>query len=185
MPADHRDRTVLERFFLPLTRRTCAELGIGDDTIAGHLAAVLAEFARADRLYRLGTPGGERLTTLVEMLGFGPDTAGPEGERRFQRYLGDFALFMSGLFRPFIERGGFLGLYLGEGSRAYARVATLSEGRARGERLLFGELSLRFEHYAGALDYLRKVRFPGLADPDPIRAFLHEIRGVLAGSSRN
>ena len=145
---------------------------------------MLAEFARADRLWRI-TPGGERPTTLVETLGLGPDVPGVAGERLFQRHVGDFALFMSGLFRPFVERGGFLGLYLGEGSRAYARVATLSEGRARGERLLFGELAAHFEHYAGALDYLRKVRFPGLAGRDPIGAFLDEIEGVVAGLSRN
>ncbi len=64
-------------------------------------------------------------------------------------------------------------------------MAALSEGIARGDRLLYGELATRFEHYAGALDYLRKVRFPGLAGADPVKAFLGEIQGVLAGLSRN
>ena len=119
------------------------------------------------------------------MLGLAPPAQGREGERAFHRYVGDFALFMSGLFRPFVERGGFLGYYLAEGAHAYARVAALSEGIARGDRLLYGELATRFEHYAGALDYLRKVRFPGLAAPDPVKAFLGEIEGALAGLSRN
>jgi len=99
--------------------------------------------------------------------------------------VGDFALFMSGLFRPYVDRGGFLGYYLVEGARAYARVVALSEGLGRGDRLLYAELSTRFEHYAGALDYLRRVRFPGLAGADPVRAFLREIEGVLAGLSQN
>jgi hypothetical protein len=34
-------------------------------------------------------------------------------------------------------------------------------------------------------DYLRKVRFPGLAGPDPVKAFMREVAGVLAGGSRN
>ena len=34
-------------------------------------------------------------------------------------------------------------------------------------------------------DYLRKVRFPGLPGPDPVGAFLREMRGVVAGLSRN
>src|SRR5262245_11349080 len=68
---------------------------------------------------------------------------------------------------------------------AYARVAALSEGRPRLERALYAELTSRFEHYAGALDYLRKVRFPGLADADPVAAFVREIDGVLAELSRN
>jgi hypothetical protein len=180
-----RDRPALVSFFLPLMRRTCAELGIDDDTIAGYLAGVLAEFARSERLYRLRAPGGERLASVVEMLGVGPDLPGREGQRVFHRYLGDFALFMSGLFRPFVERGGFLGYYLGEGACAYARVTALSEGLPRAEGVLYAELSARFEHYAGALDYLRKVRFPGLGGRDPVRAFVREIEAVLVELSRN
>ena len=180
-----RERPALLAFFLPLTRRTCAELGVGDETVAAYLAGVLAEFARTERLYRLTVPGGERLVSVVEMLGVGPATPGPEGERAFHRYVGDFALFMSGLFRPFVERGGFLGHYLDAGARAYARVTALSDACPRGERLLYAELAARFEHFAGALDYLRKVRFPGLAGSDPVRAFVHEIESILAGLSRN
>jgi hypothetical protein len=180
-----RERAALLAFFLPLTRRTCDELRVGDATVAAYLAEVLAEFARTDRLYTLRAPGGQRLTSVVEMLGVGPPTPGAAGERTFHRYVGDFALFMSGLFRPYVDRGGFLGYYLVEGARAYARVVALSDGLGRGDRLLYAELSTRFEHYAGALDYLRRVRFPGLSGMDPVRAFLREIEGVLAGLSQN
>ena len=83
------------------------------------------------------------------------------------------------------ERGGYLGYYLAEGARAYARASALAEGEPRAGRVLYRELSVRFEYYAGALDYLRKVRFPGLAGPDPVGAFLREIEGVVAGLSRN
>src|SRR5262245_15526803 len=117
-----RERTALLAFFLPLTRRTCAELRLGDHVIAAYLADVLVEFARAERLWRLRDLDGHRLTSMVEMLGRGPAVAGSEGERDFLRYLGDFALFMSGIFRPWVERGGFLGSYLADGARAYARV---------------------------------------------------------------
>jgi hypothetical protein len=36
-----------------------------------------------------------------------------------------------------------------------------------------------------AEENLRKVRFPGLAGPDPVGAFLREIEDVAAGLSRN
>ncbi len=180
-----RARPALLGFFLPLTRRICAELRVGDDAIAAYLAEVLAEFARTDRLYRLRAPGGARLDRVVEMLGFGPPAPGPAGVLAFHRYVGDFALFMSGLFRSFVERGGYLGYYLEEGARAYARASALAEGEPRAGRLLYRELSVRFEYYAGALDYLRKVRFPGLPGTDPVGAFLREMQGVVAGLSRN
>jgi hypothetical protein len=184
MESDARERAALVAFFLPLTRRTCEELAVGDETIATYLADVLAEFARSDRLHRIRAADGRRVESVVEMLAVARTLEGADAERAFHRYLGDYTLFMSGLFRPFVERGGHLGWYLAEGARAYARVASLG-GDARRDRLLYRELATRFEHYAGALDYLRKVRFPGLAGPDPFGAFLREIATMVGAPSRN
>src|SRR5438093_892563 len=184
MDSESRERAALLAFFLPLTRRTCGELAVGDQTVSAYLAEVLVEFARSDRLYRIGAPAGRRLTSVVEMLSFARALPGWEAERAFRRYLGDYTLFMSGLFRPFVEREVYLGWYLSEGARAYLRVANLTGG-TRWDRMLYEELSTRFEHYSGALDYLRKVRFPGLSCPDPIDAFLREITDVIGRPSRN
>jgi hypothetical protein len=185
MQAAARERSALLAFFLPLIRRTCAELRLGDHVIAAYLADVLVEFARAERLWRLRDLQGHRLTTMTEMLGRGPAAPGPEGERDFLRYVGDFALFMSGIFRPWTERSGFLGLYLADGALAYARAAALGDGVPRRERLILTELATRFEPYAGALDYLRKVHLTGLAGSDPVGAFLREIAAIVSRASRN
>jgi hypothetical protein len=183
MDSESRERAALRAFFLPLTRRTCGELAVGDQTVSAYLADVLVEFARSERLYRIGA-AGRRLTSVVEMLSSERALPGWEEERAFRRYLGDYTLFMSGLFRPFVEREGYLGWYLSEGARAYSRVASLVAG-TRQDRMLYEELSARFEHYSGALDYLRKVRFPGLSGADPIGAFLREIADVIGRPSRN
>jgi hypothetical protein len=178
-----RERAALLAFFLPLTRRTCAELQLGDHVIAAYLADVLVEFARAERLWRFRDLEGRRITSIVEMPGRGP--AAPESERDFLRYVGDFALFMSGMFRPWAERGGFLGVYLADGALAYARAAALGDAAPRRERLILAELARRFEPYAGALDYLRRVHLTGLAGPDPLREFLREIATLVGRASRN
>jgi hypothetical protein len=96
----------------------CGELAVGDQTVSAYLADVLVEFARSERLYRIGAPAGRRLTSVVEMLSSERALPGWEEERAFRRYLGDYTLFMSGLFRPFVEREGYLGWYLSEGARA-------------------------------------------------------------------
>jgi hypothetical protein len=184
MDDESRERAALWAFFLPLTRQTCEELAIGDQTVSAYLAGVLVEFARSDLLYRLRAPAGRRLTSVVEMLSLEPGLPDREAERAFRRYLGDYTLFMSGLFRPFVEREGYLRWYLSEGARAYSRVAELAGGGRR-DRMLYEELSVRFEHYSGAFDYLRKVRFPGLAGRDPIGAFLHEIADIVGRPSGN
>lgn len=82
-------------------------------------------------------------------------------------------------------RDDLVATYLAEGARAYARVTSLSEGRPRADRALYVALSTRFEHWTGAPDYLRKVRFPGLAAADPVRAFLREIESAVGGVSGN
>jgi len=60
MESESRERAALLAFFLPLTRRTCEELSVGDATVSAYLADVLTEFARTDRLYRIRAPGGSR-----------------------------------------------------------------------------------------------------------------------------
>jgi hypothetical protein len=184
MDSKSRERIALLAFFLPLTLQTCEELAVGDQTVAAYLADVLVEFARSDVLYRVRALSGRRLTSLVEMLSHEHVLPDGEGERAFRRYLGDYTLFMSGLFRPFVEQEGYLGWYLSEGARAYSHVAKLAGGTRR-DRILYEELSVRFEHYSGAFDYLRKARFPGLAGRDPIGAFLHEIASIAGRPSRN
>jgi hypothetical protein len=184
MHSESRERAALLAFFLPLTRQTCEELAVGDQTVSAYLADVLVEFARSDLLYRLRAPAGRRVTSVVEMLTLERVLPDREGERAFRRYLGDYTLFMSGLFRPFVEREGYLEWYLLEGARAYSQVARLAGGTRR-DRMLYEELSVRFEHYSGALDYLRKVRFAGLASRDPIGAFMHEIAKIIGRPSRN
>jgi hypothetical protein len=162
MDGKPRERAALLAFFLPLTVQTCDDLAAGDETVAACLADVLGEFARSDVLSRVRALAGRRLTSVVEMLSLEHVLPDEEGERAFRRYLGDYTLFMSGLFRPFVERAGYLGWYLSEGARAYSPVAKAA-GRTRRDRMLYEELSVRFEHYSGALDYLRKVRFPSRA----------------------
>jgi hypothetical protein len=92
---------------------------------------------------------------------------------------------MSGMFRPWAERRGCLGFYLADGALAYARAAALGDAVPRRERLILAELAARFEPYAGALDYLRKVHFIGLAGPDPFGEFLREVAALVGRASRN
>jgi len=51
--------------------------------------------------------------------------------------------------------------------------------------LTCAELASRFEPYAGALDYLRRVHFSGLAGPDPIGEFLRKIAALVGRTSHN
>jgi len=80
-----------------------------------------------------------------------------------RRHLGDYALFMTGVFRERVERLASTAYYVRQGQRAYLFVSEhgprerTADDRRGGP--LFARLAERFESYAWALDYARRVHF--------------------------
>ncbi len=171
----------LKQFFTPMVRRAFWELGLGEREIIDYVIGVLSGFARADHLYRLRSIQGKPIDSVVEMLAELPEPLPGrthiERQREQRRYIGDYTLFMSGLFRSHVTRGGYLDYYLAEGRRSYWAVSELDLALYRTGFLLFQELSKKFEFYAGALDYLRKAYFAPSPGEDPFADFLRQIDG--------
>ena len=174
----------LQPFFLECARRSFHELGLHDPPIIEYVANVLTTFARSDQLYRLQTPSGKRLESVVEMLSTALTPAGDarlpvQRERELRKYVGDYALFMSGLFRTATDRRGVLDYYFQEGRRSYWKVSELDLALYQTGFLLFQELSKNFEYYSGALDYMRKAYFTPMPGEDPFRQFLRNVEGWM------
>jgi hypothetical protein len=171
----------LQAFFYNLTCQSFWQLGINDATVARYVADVLADFARTDRLYRIRSRAGKKLDNVVEILAeTRPETMRENRllqERALRKYLGDYALFMSGIFRSYVEGKGFLDYYLREGSRSYWTVSELDLSLYRTGFILFQDLSKKFEYYSGALDYMRKAYFVPDPGEDPFAGFLKKIEG--------
>ena len=154
----------LRRFFDRAIRASFADLAHRDDPAVPYLADLLARFARTDNLFPRGSTV-PRLETVADMLleihALWDDRAPsfrPEREVTVRRHIGDFTLFMTGLFRERVERAASTGYYIGEGKRAYRFVSeharTHDEGHSPYRRLAEG-----FERYASVLDYTRRVHF--------------------------
>lgn len=173
----------LKRFFATHVRRAFGQLGLYDKPIAEHVSDVLANFSRADNLYRVRDPSGRHVDSIVLLLKdlFPPSQAqrAIEYERDLRQYVGDYALFMSGMFRAHLERIGVLDYYFREGSRSYREVSKLELALYRTGYAVFEELAERFELYAGALDYLRKSQFAPAPGEDPFEHFLRQIDGWM------
>lgn len=173
----------LQGFFLNLTRQSFWQLGINDATVARYVADVLTDFASSDHLYRIRSRAGKKMDSVVEMLA----EERPEGdkesnilrERALRKYLGDYTLFMSGIFRSYVEKHGFLDYYLQEGRRSYWTVSKLDLSLYRTGFILFQDLSKKFEYYSGALDYMRKAYFAPEPGEDPCAGFLKQIEGWI------
>lgn len=180
---------MLAKFFQTISRNTFSQLRMGDSQIADYIASMLTDFSRADRLFQLRAEDGRKLSSVVEVLiaNLGPETrARIINERAIRKYVGDYTLFMSGLFRGYVEHGGYLDYYLKEGRKSYRAVSRLDHSLFRPGFMIFEELSERFENYSGALDFMRKCYFPASAGASsPFAGFLRQVESILGAARSN
>lgn len=174
----------LRGFFHQAVCQSFWQLGLQDATIASYVADVLTDFARSENLFRVRARTGRKVDSVVEILAQQtPSTLADESdvlrERSRRKYVGDYALFMSGIFRQYVEGKGFLEYYLKEGSRSYRTVSELDLSLYRTGYFLFEELAGKFEYYSGALDYVRKACFATAPGEDPFAGFLRQIEGWI------
>jgi hypothetical protein len=159
----------LRRFFDRAVRATFRDLTLHDEPVAGYLVDMLTRFARTDQLHPAGV-AVPRLEAVVDILleaeAAWDDASShfsPEREVSARRHLGDYTLFMTGVFRERVERIASTGWYVSQGKKAYRFVS--EHDRASGRPAvreggpLYARLAERFEHYAWALDYTRRVHF--------------------------
>jgi hypothetical protein len=129
---------------------------------------MLTRFARTENLYPRGT-ALPRLETVVDMLmeiqaawQEGTPAFRPEHEVLVRRHIGDYTLFMTGVFPERVERTASMSYYVSEGKRAYRFVSEHERARPTADRAPYRRLAERFEGYMRALDYARRTYF---ADP--------------------
>lgn len=171
--------TTLRRFFDTLVRRSFADLWIRDEPVATYLAELLSRFARAESLYAIRRPDGRRLDTVVDLLieaqrtwDFQAPDFNPLREREIKRHIGDYTLFMTGIFREYVEGRSITGYYVREGKRAYQFVSQHDRSALKSHALLFAALAGGFESYAGALTYMKKVHLRPELHPAPYQPLL-------------
>ena len=173
----------LRRFFDRAVRSSFRDLALHDEPVATYLGELLARFARTEQLFPAGVTA-PRLESVVDLLmesqaawNDGGGQFHPERELSVRRHIGDYTLFMTGVFRERVERLASTGFYVSQGKKAYRFVSEHDRASARPTVRdggpLYARLAERFEHYAWALDYARRVHF-GDAPPLPFfRLGLH------------
>ena len=158
----------LRRLFGALTEKNFAgTLGWPDLNITQYVANLLVEFTHTDQLYQIRNHAGDRLDTVVDMLFESEVLLGAgsfDREREVHRHIGDFTLFMAGLFPEYLRRLKSAGLiyhkdflvdYVKTGKRSYKMVAQFLEGDLRDRRALFQKLSENFELCVTGLGLVR------------------------------
>ena len=121
-------------FLYVVVRHALRQADIDDRDLADYLAAMLLDFGRRDRAWRVDWNDDQRHRYLVDIL---MDLEASDGPRRFKVmvHLGNYALWLAGLFPDYIaarhlRKGGpDVGYYDALGRRGLRRWPRITAGR--------------------------------------------------------
>jgi hypothetical protein len=161
-------------FFYVLVRQALRRAGIDDRELADYLAAMLLDFGRRDRAWRVDWNDDQRHRYLVDIL---MDLEASEGERRFKVmvHLGNYALWLAGLFPDYIaarhlRKGGPDVTYYDElGRRGFGLASDHALADRYGLDGVLRTAADRFPSVRSALNGMSdRVLFPGVFTGDRI-----------------
>jgi hypothetical protein len=128
---------------------------LDDPQISDYIGDLLVNFTHVENLYRLRNSKGRRLEDVAEMLiASNPLLEGRsfEYEREVRKHIGDYTLFLTGLFPEYVARLNrkpfrmdSLIDYLKAGKESYRVVAAFDQFEYRDVAPLFRKLSEKFE----------------------------------------
>src|SRR4029077_7044052 len=89
----------LHRLFRGLTEYAFMnELGIGDPSLVGYVAELLASFVPSQGVWRIRDSQGRQLFEVTAMIAAAEAADDAERRREFHRHVGDFTLFWTGVY---------------------------------------------------------------------------------------
>ena len=153
-------------------RHALREEGEDNRALADYVAAVLIAFGTRGRAERVAETDDEQYDTLARLL---QDVDDRDAKRAFlvRAHLGNYALWLSGLFPDYIEhkrwrRGGpDLDYFEEMGRRGYRLAADHRLAEQHGLRPLYATAAERFEVLRAALNNLSdRLLFPNVHSPE-------------------
>jgi hypothetical protein len=153
-------------FLYVVVRHALRQAAIDDRDLADYLAAMLLDFGRRDRAWRVDWNDDQRHRYLVDIL---MDLEASNGARRFKVmvHLGNYALWLAGLFPDYIaarhlRKGGpDLGYYDALGSRGFGLASDHELADEFGLNAVFRSAAERFPSVRTALNTVsERVFFP-------------------------
>ena len=162
----------LEPFFHQMVRNSYeGKLGLNDPDVTGYVARLLCEFSQAENLYKvrdtMGRPIHELSAMMVAADPVHGDAASFDAERSVRKHIGDYALFVGGMYSEAGEENPGRGRYrprlaelIQAGKESYYIVSQFNLFEYEEEAPLFARLSDSFERCILGLTLLRKELGP-------------------------
>ncbi len=152
----------LYQFFRHQVGHEFATHGLTEPATVDYVSEVLARFAQVQALYGVTDTEGRPLEYVVDFLAAAREEEGRRPDRArgrsIWRHLGEYTLFMSGLFRERLKTRGELHYYQAQGANAYWQCADYEPQPSR--QVLFRRLHQNFTRITDSLDEMRRTRFP-------------------------
>jgi hypothetical protein len=161
-------------FYFVVVRQALRAAGVDDRELADYLAALLLEFGQRDRAWRVDWNDDQRHRYLVDIL---VDLDSTSGERRFRvmLHLGNYALWLAGLFPDYIaarhlRKGGpAVAYYDAMGRRGFGMASDHALATEYGLSALLRTAADRFPSVRSALNGVSdRLLFPSGQTPDRI-----------------
>jgi hypothetical protein len=159
-------------FAYVMVRHALRRAGEGDRAIADYVSAIVIHFGFRDRAHRVGAGDDEVYDAIAQLC---RDLDDPDARRRFlvQTHLGNYALWLSGIFPDYIEqrrwrRGGpDLDYYEEMGRRGFQLAADHRLAEEHGLATLYATAADRFGVLRCALNAVSDMLFfPAVQSPE-------------------
>ena len=168
--------------FYVLVRQALLEGGVDDENTSDYVASMLVSFGRARRAYRISSGDDNEFHYLTDMIA---EPRSADGRRRFllSVHMGNFALWMSGLFPDYLEartrRKGAPPLsYFEElGATGYFGASESLEAGELGMDSVLRGVALQFSTVRSALNRISDRHF-WPASGNPVGRLLREVSGT-------
>ena len=169
----------LEPFFHQAVRNSYeGKLGLHDPDVTGYVAHLLCEFSEADKLYKVRDEMGHPIEELEALIQAADPIHGTapsfDAERAMRKYIGDYALFVGGMYPEANIPGGrrrsphpSLGELIKAGKESYFIVSQFNMFEYEQEAPLFARLSDGFERCILGLSLVREELKKRKALPAP------------------
>ncbi len=164
----------LPLFTYVVVRHALRDVGEGDRLLADYVASIMLHFGLGTRATRVGDADDETYTTLAELIAAVAYADAPRG-LLVRAHLGNYALWMSGVFPDHIEtrrwrRGGpDLGYYEEMGRRGFTLAADHRLAAEHGLTALFAAAAARFPLLRQALNNISDaLLFPNHHSPEKL-----------------
>src|SRR4051794_18236130 len=167
MHSEISDRHPLRTMFRELIQqRLLGTAQLNDVAVATYIAGLLVDLCHVENLYRIRDSKGKQLEDVGEMMiASNPLLEGRSFiyEREVRKHIGDYTLFLAGLFPEHVARirrqktrlDSFVD-YLKAGKESYSVVAAFDQFEFRDEAPLFRRLSEHFEVCVFGLNLLKQ-----------------------------